>query len=91
MSNTLSVSRDFADIDPQYTAIRAIADRLTEADAPNRLSIHPGALHSFLQLAGHLDPADRTIAEIATGLREILLASRWPQQQIKRQCQRARR
>ena len=27
MSNTLSVSRDFADIDPQYTAIRAIADR----------------------------------------------------------------
>ena len=68
-----------------------LADRLTEAGVPNRLSIHPGALHSFLQLAGHLDAADRAIAEIATGLREVLLAPRWPQQQIKRQRQRARR
>jgi len=68
-----------------------LADRLTEADVPNRLSIHSGALHSFLQLAGHLDAADRAITEIATGLREVLLAPQWSQQQIKRQRQHARR
>jgi acetyl esterase len=61
-----------------------LADRLTEADVPNRLSIHSGVLHSFLQLAGHLDAADHAIGEIATGLREVLLAPHWPQRQPKR-------
>jgi acetyl esterase/lipase len=68
-----------------------LADRLNDAEVPNRLSIYPGALHSFLQLAGHLDAADHAIGEIATGLREVLLAPQWPQRQVKRQRQHARR
>jgi acetyl esterase len=67
-----------------------LADRLNDAEVPNRLSVHPGALHSFLQLAGHLDAADCAIGEIATGLREVLLAPQWPQRQVKRQRQHAR-
>jgi acetyl esterase len=54
-----------------------LAERLTEADVPHRLSLYPGALHSFLMLGGYLDAADRAIEEIATGLREVMLAPYW--------------